>query len=306
LEPSIVLLAATRRGLRVAHWLHKLVPDARLTIFSFSEEAHEPPFVEAIEEFARLAGATFFQARRVERVTEFWSSTSPDLMLAVHWRYLLPRDICERPRRGTYVFHDSLLPEYRGFSPTVWAVANGSDRAGVTLLAAADEVDTGDIVDQQSVPVGPDDTIDLVFDRVTHAYLAVLERSLSALLNGTAQLTPQDHARATYCCRRTDADNRVDWSLPTRRVWDLIRASGRPYQGAWTMLDGRQLRIWEARIPSVQRRFVSYAPGRVAGQTSDGVLVLTGDGEICIRTVGLDGQTLDARQLLKSFSMTLA
>ncbi len=302
---NIVLLASTRRGLRVARALRELAPREHLTVFSFPEEPHEPPFLSAIEEFARSAGADFYVARRIERVRQFWDSTRPDLVLAVNWRYLLPDDICRRPSRGTFIFHDSMLPEYRGFSPTVWAIANGSPSTGVTLLAAAPEVDSGDIVDQQAVHIGPQETIADVFERVTEAYLEVLERNLAALFDGNLTCTPQDHSRATYCCRRTELDDRIDWSQPTHRIWNLIRAVTRPYSGAWTTVEGQRLRIWNARVPDHQRTFVSKAPGRIVGPTEDGVLVLTGDGEICVTSVSLGEGLNNPRAILKDLSMTL-
>lgn len=83
------------------------------------------------------------------------------------------------------------LPEYRGFSPTVWAIINGEDHTGVTLFKIAEEVDAGDIVDQERVPIGPDDTIAVVIERVTQTYLDLLERNLDGLINGTVRLYPK-------------------------------------------------------------------------------------------------------------------
>src|SRR5207247_5205011 len=136
-------------------------------------------------------GGQFHEARQVgsSRWQEFWEANPVDLMLAVSWRYLIPRSVYGRARLGTFVFHDSLLPEYRGFSPTVWSIVNGEDHTGVTLFEMDRGVDTGCVVAQERVPIGPEETIATVMERVTQGFLRLLERSLRDLLAGTAPRT---------------------------------------------------------------------------------------------------------------------
>ena len=135
----IALFCATRRGQRFLQKLHELRPEADLLVFSFAEEPWEPPFLDDIRRLTLDCGGQFFEAKQVgaARWADLWESTPVDLMLAVSWRYIIPPRVYERARLGAYVFHDSLLPEYRGFSPTVWAMINGEDHTGVTLLAPA-------------------------------------------------------------------------------------------------------------------------------------------------------------------------
>ena len=137
----VVLLCATDRGLQFLGKLVAMLPaGARLSVVSFREEPVEPPFLDAVQSAATAAGARFFETRSVAgpKMAEFWAGERVDLMFAVSWRYMIPREIYERPTFGTYVFHDSLLPTYRGFAPTVWAIANGEDHTGVTLFRIAE------------------------------------------------------------------------------------------------------------------------------------------------------------------------
>ena len=237
----IVLLCATRRGYRVLEKLIACASEARLTVFTFREESHEPPFLDDIRSLAENHGAQFYEARRVSAVPDFWEATLIDLMLVVSWRYLIPAEIYRRPMRGTFILHDSLLPRYRGFAPTVWAILNGEAETGVTLFEIAETVDSGDIVAQQAVAIAPDDTITEVIERVTQAYVSVLEAQLPALLDGTAGRIPQDQTQATFTCKRLPDDNRIDWTQPTAAIYNLIRATTKPYPGAFTSLDGRKL-----------------------------------------------------------------
>jgi methionyl-tRNA formyltransferase len=276
----IVLACNTERGRRVLDTLARLTGGAALEVFCGREEGGEPAFAAAIERKAEAVGATFHQATSLESVAE------ADLLLMVNWRRMLAPSICARMRLGAFVFHDSLLPEYRGFSPTVWAVVNGEDHTGVTLIEAAEEADQGDIVDQARVPVGAHETIAEVMERVTGTYLELLERNLPALLAGTAPRRPQDHSRATWARRRTPEDNHIDWSWPAARVHDLVRGTTRPYAGAFTTFEGQEVRVWASLLdPSA-----SGSPGQVlAAEPGRRTLVAAGSGGVWLSDLEVGG-----------------
>ena len=306
----VVLLCATDRGLQ---FLGKLVPmlpaGARLTVVSFREESVEPPFLDAVKSAATSAGARFFEARNIASpaMTDFWSGESVDLMLAVSWRYMIPREIYERPKFGTYVFHDSLLPTYRGFAPTVWAIANGEDHTGVTLFRISEEVDAGDVIAQRRIAIGPDDTIAAVMSAVTQTYLQLLGENFAALASGTARATPQNHAAASYTCKRLPGDNAIAWAASTARIHNLIRAVGHPYSGATTSLASRLLTVWAAERIADAKPYVGRVPGRVVEVLpGKGSVVLTGDGALLLTRVQAEGgEEQCAADVLDSISMTL-
>jgi methionyl-tRNA formyltransferase len=307
----IALLCATRRGLSLLHKLRELRPEDELFVASFRETEHEPPFLEDIRRGARECGAAFMESGARFPVTAWQGllgGEAPDLLLVVSWRYLLPEAVTGPPLRGTWIFHDSLLPRFRGFAPTVWAILRGASETGVTLFRATPEVDAGDIVAQRPVPIGRHDVIAEVMERVTGACEELLAENLEALCAGTARLRPQAHELATYTCRRLPADNEIEWQGPTRAIYDLIRAVGRPYPGAFTHLDGRRLRIWEARLEEDQRTFEGFVPGRVVEvRPGEGTVVVGSDGlELLLRQVQLDGEeACCAADVLDRLSMTL-
>lgn len=301
--PRIAVLCATRRGHLFLERLSRLVPDGEFTVFSFREVASEPPFLEGIKNLSASRGWRFFETKHVERgdCANLWQHHQFELLFAVSWRYLVPASVFRTPRYGAFVFHDSLLPEYRGFSPTVWAIANGADHTGVTLFEMNDGVDTGPVVAQERVAIGESETIATVLERVTETYLKLLEANLPGLLAGTAQGTPQDETRATYCRRRTPDDNRIDWSRSAREVHNLIRAVTKPYPGAFTTLGGRRLTVWSASLAAHVPNQTAGNPGRVAaGLDRTGAVVATGNGAVVLNRVQLDGdEPTDAAVALK-------
>jgi methionyl-tRNA formyltransferase len=289
-RPRVALACATRRGYLFLDRLTSLRPDLDLVVVSFPGAPWEPPFLDDIRRLAVSRNARFFESRKLEtgELREIWSSAPPDVMLFVNWRYLVPKTIYGLARLGAYVIHDSLLPEYRGFSPTTWAIINGEDHTGATLFAMSDEVDAGDIVDQVRIPIAAGESIGTVLPKVTTSYLELLERNLEGLLRGDSTRTPQDHSRASYTCARLPGDNEIDWRNDTRSIYNLVRAVSAPYPGAYTSLDGRRLTVWEATIPRSPRRYVGAIPGRVAEVIHNQAVVLTGDGSLLLKRVQTD------------------
>ncbi|MFN2597841.1 MAG: methionyl-tRNA formyltransferase, partial [Pyrinomonadaceae bacterium] len=160
-----------------------------------------------------------------------------------------------------------------------------------TMFYAAEEVDAGDIIEQRARPItGEDDagTIDAWLNETVERMLA---ENLPRLAAGTAPRVAQDHARATYAVWREPEDGRVDWSQPTRTVFNLIRGLAHPYPGAYSRLDGRKLTIWSAEIEREPRAYVGRIPGKVERiLPGEGVGVLTGDGTLRLKRVQLEGE----------------
>ena len=305
----VAILCATRRGRLFLETVAKVLPDADLTVVSFHEEPWEPPFLDDIRRAAESVGGRFFQAKQVGGPTlmPVWEETPIDLLFAVSWRYYVPASVYRLARLGAYVYHDSLLPKFRGFSPTVWAMLEGETHTGASLIEMAEGIDEGDLIAQREIPIGPDETIADVMENVTQAYLRLAEEYVSALAMRPVARQRQDHSAATYCCKRIPDDNRIDWAAPTRRVYDLIRATTAPYSGAFTTLDGRTLRIWSAQRVHPTRVSAGRVPGRVtAVHRGRGVEVLTGDGQLLVTQVQFDGEAAaPAAEVIDRLSMTL-
>lgn len=168
----------------------------------------------------------------------------PELILSCYYRSLLPPAVLALPRLGAFNIHGSLLPRYRGRAPVNWAVLHGETETGATLHVMTEQVDAGDIVDQQAVPIGADDIAADVQSRVRAAAVQVLGRQFEALCAGTAPRRPQDASCATTFGRRRPEDGAFDWTRPAAEIHNLVRAVSHPYPGATTTLAGRPVTIW--------------------------------------------------------------
>jgi methionyl-tRNA formyltransferase len=185
----------------------------------------------------------------LERVRE----AAPDLLFSFYYRHMLGAALLQAPRLGAFNMHGSLLPKYRGRVPVNWAVIRGETETGASLHHMVAKPDAGDLVDQQAVPILPDDTARQVFAKVTVAAELVLHRQADALAAGSAPRRPLDLAAGSYFGGRKPEDGRIDWTQPAQRVHDLVRGVAPPYPGAFTTLDGqpaRVLRTHHASLPT--------------------------------------------------------
>ena len=221
----------------------------------------------------------------------------PELIFSFYFRSMLPMEILSAAPRGAFNMHGSLLPRYRGRAPTNWAVLHDERETGATLHEMVARPDAGRIVDQQAVPILPDDTAREVFDKVTVAAELVLWRSLPAILAGTIAWRPNDLGRGSYFGARRPEDGRLDWSRPAREVYALIRAVAPPYPGAFTEIAGARLVVGAARMaPAAAASSLKRSPGL---QIVDGrILAMCGDGGVIdIRELSANGAPLAAESL---------
>lgn len=211
----------------------------------------------------------------------------PDFIFSFYYRHMLGHALLALPARGAYNLHGSLLPRYRGRVPVNWVVIRGETETGATLHAMTPKPDQGDIVAQERVPIGPDDTAFDVFQRVTQAGVKALQNALPALLAGTAPHRPQNLAAGSYYGGRRPEDGRIDWQWPAARIHDLVRGVAPPYPGAFTTIGGR--------IARILRTSLSPRPESVASTTG-------GDGvTLYLLSIEIDGQVIDAAEFKRRY-----
>lgn len=255
---------------------------APVLVATHEDDPAETRWFPSVAELAAAHGIPTVTAeiRDGPAVEEALAAAAPDLILSFYYRRMIPMRLLRPARLGAFNMHGSLLPRYRGRAPVNWAVLHGESETGVTLHEMVGRADAGDIVDQEAVPIGPDDTAYEVMQRLVPAAAAVLRRQLPALLAGTAPRRPQDEAQASCFGGRRPEDGRIDWRRPARAVHDLVRAVAPPFPGAFTEPEGRRLMVWKSRLPP--QLDLLGPPDGVPGTvlSSDPFLVLTGEGSL--------------------------
>lgn len=203
---------------------------------------------------------------------------SPDLIVVTAYGKILPQSVLDFPRYGCVNVHASLLPAYRGAAPMQRAIMDGQTQTGVTTMRMDAGLDTGDILLQGVVPIGQDDNLETIHDRMGEVGATVLLKTIEAIKNGTLTRTPQDGTISTYAAKIEKADCLVDFSKPAQEVHNQIRALS-PAPLAFTKLpNGKLLKIIASEIGNAAKR---VAPaGTVVSLDGGAVTVACGVGTI--------------------------
>ena len=202
---------------------------------------------------------------------------APDVGVVVAYGHILRRDLLALPRLGMINLHPSLLPELRGAAPVEWAILNGLQRTGVTIMRMDEGLDSGPILLQIPHDIDPEATGGELSEHLSEMGAQALVEAL-ALFETGLEPHPQEQARATYAPKLTRETAHIRWADPAERVARLIRALD-PRPGAWTELDGREVKLFGARL--VEDR---GAPGEIR-TTGDGLRIATGQGAVQVGEV---------------------
>ncbi|MFJ5777084.1 methionyl-tRNA formyltransferase [Streptomyces sp. NPDC093094] len=286
--PGRVVLIGAAREARVALMALVRSPLVRPTAVITPPGAERPWLSRGtgLVDAAEAAGVPVLRADAPDTpaLTARVRSLRPDLVVVVGWSLPLGRELLSVPRHGCVGFHASLLPHHRGRAPVNWTILRGETVTGSTMLLLEPGADTGDIVDQRRLYIGPEDTCATVCDRVARASADMLLTHLPALLAGTAPRRPQDPAAGDVLPRRTAGMGVIDWDRRPRAVHDWVRALTRPCPGAFGILDGERVMVWRTRPP--RRDEPAGPPGTVLAMEEGGVRVATRAGSVLVTRMG--------------------
>lgn len=211
-----------------------------------------------------------------------------DLIITCAYGKILPPEVLELPRLGCINVHASLLPKLRGGAPIHRAIINGYSKTGITIMYMSKGMDEGDIISQREIPIDLMDTAETLHDKLSVLGRDLLIETLPSIINGTNGRTPQDDSLATYGYVIKREDEKLDFSKSKRQVYNKIRGLN-SWPGAYTLVDGTILKVWESRISD--NVFSDKLDGEVTAVYSDGFGIKVSDGEIVFLTVQPEGKT---------------
>lgn len=223
-----------------------------------------------VKQTALAAGIPVYQPAKVrsDEAFEFFRSTSPDAVVIIAFGQIIPQRLIEIPRLGWINLHASLLPKFRGAAPIQWAIAEGETRTGLTTMQIDAGMDTGPILLQWEMGIGPDETAPELAARMAVAGVDLVERTLDGLASGAITPRPQDNAGATLAPLLKREHGRIDWTWPAHKIYDRIRGFA-PWPGAYTSFRGSRCHIWGRPADTV-------ATGEAAGSAEPGAIQTAG------------------------------
>jgi methionyl-tRNA formyltransferase len=272
-------------------------------IFSHEDDPAENCWFGSVKEWGRErripveCPADIGSQKWVEKI----EALHPEMIFSFYYRHMISEQIIRIPTKGAYNLHGSLLPAYRGRCPVNWVLVNGETQTGVTLHHMVRQADAGDIVGQRVVPIAPEDTAITLYAKLCDAAEILLDEFLPLMKIGFAPRIPQDISLGSYFGGRKPEDGRIDWSWPSVRIYNLIRAVTDPYPGAFCSLaDGSRLMIWWG-TPEEGRELGETKPSGCVDIEGDRILVWTGRGRLQLVNVQAGGERMTGDGLIRYF-----
>jgi methionyl-tRNA formyltransferase len=199
---------------------------------------------------------------------------APEVMVVAAYGLLLPQAVLDIPSRGCLNIHASLLPRWRGAAPIQRALLAGDETTGICIMQMEAGLDTGPVLLEKEMPIGPRDTTGSLLERLAGLGAECIVQALAEL--DSLQPRPQDDARATYAAKITKADARIDWSRSAAQIDRQVRAFN-PTPGAEARMGEDLLKIWEARPVAgagIPGSVIEASPARLVIACGEGSLQL--------------------------------
>ena len=257
-----------------------------------------------VKECALAHDLPVYQPVRIKKDPEFIQTLrdmAPDVIVVVAFGQILSKEVLDIPRLGCVNVHASLLPKFRGAAPIQWAIIDGEKVTGVTTMLMDVGLDTGDMLLKTEVSVDAKETCGSLHDKLAAAGGELLERTLIGLEAGTIVPEKQDDSQAGEYARMLDKElGHIDFNQPAVVIERLIRGLN-PWPSAYTYIDGKTLKIWEAEV--LDRNY-GCEYGEVAEVTRNSLIIQTGIGALSVKSVQLEGKKrMDISAFLNGYTI---
>lgn len=263
-------------------------------VVTYKQNLVQEDYSDEIKRVCFNEGIACFERREINAETIYKYLKQYDICgaITIGWQFILPMEWFEGLEVGLIVFHDSLLPKYRGFSPTPSAIINGETQLGVTAIFATNEMDAGEVVLQRAFTLLPDEYIKDVIQRQSVIFAEMVMEILRKSENNALNSYPQDKTQITYSVWRDEEDCRIDWKQSSDVIYRLIRAVGTPYIGAYCYYNDERIKILKA-VPVEDVYFEIRYPGKIWKFESGNPIIICGSGMLKI----IDAEDMDGNKI---------
>lgn len=258
-----------------------------------------------VKDLALERGLYVYQPEKIksDSALEFFKRMAPDAVVIIAYGQIVPQRLIEIPRLGWINLHASLLPKYRGAAPVNWTIVRGETRTGLTTLQIDAGMDTGPILLQHAMEIGPGETAPELLARMAEAGAPLMVETLRRLERGEIQPQPQDHSQASLAPMLKKEDGRIIWSDTAQQIYNRILGLA-PWPGAYTTFRGQLCHLW-CRPAEAAAVISRETPGTLL-PSSAGLFVVCGRGSrLFVQFVQLEGRKrISARDFANGARLT--
>ncbi len=241
-----------------------------------------------VKEYAMTLGLDVFQPQKARdgEAMDLVRRLAPELIVAAAYGKILPEELLNYPKYGSINVHSSLLPKYRGAAPINWAILNGDEETGVSIMYMVDKLDAGDVISKVKTPIGPDEDAQSLTARLAELGAEALRGAIAAIESGTVVRIAQGEDEATYAPMLSRDLSPIDWTKSAHAINCQIRGLI-PWPAASAVVDGRAMKVFKSQETGEE---TSAEPGTVLSADKRGIAVACGDGKVlCLTEIQADG-----------------
>jgi|LGOV01.1.fsa_nt_gb methionyl-tRNA formyltransferase len=182
-----------------------------------------------------------------DEIISIISDLNPDIIVSVNFNQIIGEQLIAVPKLGCINVHASLLPKYRGRAPLNWAILNGEEQVGVTVHYIDKGIDTGDIILQNSIKISQE-YIGEILSKVKEEYSTIIVDALDLIAKKDFKPIRQGVPQIKYWEKRSPKDSLLDCSYDVNFSYNLVRASSKPYPGAYIIYENKKITLWDVDL----------------------------------------------------------
>ena len=253
-----------------------------------------------VKEIALKHDIPVYQPQKIKNDYQDLLDLKPDLVITAAYGQMIPEAILNLPKLGCINVHASLLPKYRGGAPVHYAIINGEEVTGVTIMYMVKKMDAGNIISQEEVKIAPDETTGELYDRLSNVGAKLLIETLPSIINKTNASIEQDENLVTYAPVIRHEQEKIDFNQSAKQVYNHVRGLN-PWPGAYTVYQDKVVKIWAGSIHNCQNATKHHGHqenGTIVKIFKDAIGVKTVDGIYLITELQIAGKK---RMLVKDY-----
>ena len=248
-----------------------------------------------IKEVALKHNIKVFQPIKIREEYDDILALNPDIIVTCAYGQIIPKEILDSPRLGCINVHGSLLPKLRGGAPIHWAIINGEEKTGMTIMYMDVKMDSGDIISSRETVISDEDNLESLYDRMSLIGRDLLLDTLPSIIEGTNERIKQNESEVTFGFNIKREEEHIDFNKTSREVFNLIRGLS-PIPGANAILDSEEMKIYASRIGDKINN--GNTCGEVCSIYKGGIGIWCSDREIVITDIKPFGKK---RMLVNSY-----
>ena len=247
-----------------------------------------------IKKIAEKYNIEVYQPTKIKEEYQKIVDIKPDIIITCAYGQIIPEQILNCPKYGCINVHGSLLPKLRGGAPIHHAIINGDKNTGITIMYMDKKMDSGDIISQESLEILEDDTLDIVYEKMSYLGANLLIKTLPSIINGTNNRIKQNEDEVTFGYNITKEEEKINFTVEAKLIHNRIRGLS-SIPGAYCFLEEKRLKIYKSIITNEKS---TKEPGTIINIDKTGISVSTKDYIIKLLDIKLEGKK---RCLIKEF-----